>query len=173
MNNNEVEKFKQRYKNLLGCKKEIIEYIERKKELEETSQVMEYLRICEIIESGKDYPFYGTEKMTDDEILDKVIDEFQVEEDNGIYTLIGEDQDKKTKKFKNIETAIVRDIKNEDINEFEEKNIVMYPSEEYNKDDFYKKMRREYYKKIINNYSDRRAKQHAKRRSYLFKRKTN
>lgn len=171
MKNEEVEKLKNEYESLLRIKKEILGDIKRKEELEETPEVREYLKLCRIITSGEGYSFYGVEKLTDDQILDKVIDKFHSEEDNNIYTYIGRELDSNYLKFKNIETFTIRNIKSEDIDEFEKQNIVMYPSKSFTADEFFEEMRKEYYKKIVDNYSDRYAKEHAIRRSYLFNRK--
>lgn len=168
MKEEEIEKLKEKYNSLLECKKERLNYIKRKEELEKTPEVMEYFKICELIKSGKNYSFYEIENLTDEEILDKALINFHSEEDNNIYTCIGEDNN--SLKFRNIETLVVRNIIRENLNEFEKENIVIYPSKNFTYEEFFKMIRREYYNKIINNYSDQIAKEHASRRAYIFKR---
>lgn len=170
MTNKEVKKLKDRYNHLLGCKKELLEILKRINELKETDEVREYLKLCEMINDGKGYSFYGIEKLSNNEILDKVADGFIPIEDNHIYTYIGRDDATNLMRFKNIETAIIHNISENNVEAFEKENIVMYPLD-YDYDDFYKSMRRSYYEKIVNNYSDKFAKEQAYRYSYMFSRK--
>ena len=130
---------------------------------------MEYFKLCDIITSGEGYSFYGVEKLTDEQILSKVLNDFHSEEDNNIYTCLGIDLEENLYAFKNIETFVTCNIKEEDLDEFESNNIVMYPKH-YNPEEFFNKMREEYYMSVINNYSDRRGIEHTIRRSHLFNR---
>lgn len=171
MTNEEVKKLREEYRSLLGCKKEILGYIKRKEELEQTPEVREYFKLCDIIASGEGYSFYGVEKLTNDQIIDRVIDGFNSEEDNNIYTYMGEDIEKNITTFKNIETFVIKNIKNEDISNFEKENIVMYPSKNVTADKFFNDARKEYYRVIVNNYSDKYAKENAIRKSNIFSRK--
>ncbi len=171
MTNEEVDKVKLKYSLLLGTKKELMRLNIRKAELENKPEVREYLETLKYIDNHEDY-FHEMEKLSDDEILDMVIDKFKPAEDNHIYTYVGKDEDTKLLKFKNIETAVVHNISIDNLDAFEEENLVMYPIKDYQNDyeKFYKLMRRNYYKKIVDNYSDRLAVENASRYSYWFSR---
>ncbi len=166
MKDEEIEKLRSEYESLIGCKKELLKYAERKKELEETPEVMEYLRVCEIMSSGKGYSYYGVEKLNDDQILDKVISNFIPEEDNKIYICMSKICNIFT--YKNIETLDTLAIPKDNVEEFEKENIVIYPNENEDSNVFFYKIRREYYKKAIDMYSDRYAVEYAQRKAFIF-----
>ena len=170
MKDEEIKELSHQYKRLLGIKENILMYIRRKKQLEETPEVREYLNTCARIDAGKGYDYYGVEQLSDDQILDKIINDTYIEGDNKIYVCIDEDIIQKFMVFKNLETKMICSVRYQDLDSFDSENHVIYPSESHNKEKFYETIRRNYYRKIAEDGFESNAKNTIIESAHEFKR---
>ena len=82
MNNNELEKLRNEYKNLKNAKEKALQLMERKKELETHADVVEYLNITKQLQNS-DYV-----ALSDTKLLQKAIYHASIKHTNEIYVCI-------------------------------------------------------------------------------------
>lgn len=131
-------------------------------ELENSYIIKEYLYKKEKYEKMKknyDYSYItcseSDEYMKDDEIIINLVDKTHIVNPDSIYVFIGISDNEKERLnckkyiFKNIETQSKKCIEEEQLKQFEEENIVIYPNKDDNNIDFYERCRNNYLKNLF------------------------
>lgn len=156
MTNENLENIKNEYNRLISLKKDLQDAEKRKMELEQTSQVKEYLQLVKTIESYSD-----SSKLNEEQVINKVIENEIISETNNIFVCMGfydVSGSLVSKNDVNADYRIYYDIEKgrlfplrlqvKECEEFERNNIVLYPSSD-NSEEYYDKIRNHFLKTAI------------------------
>lgn len=174
MTDGELKDIERNYNSLISIKRENVKIQEAIELYEQTPEVRHYLELKQRLENNKGYSFYEIEKLTDDQILEKVLNDLHVSNTNNIYVYMGtykinnnknedcsedflvsyDDTDADYRMYISIELNqsaedYVKMIPCSQSACFEEENIVLYPIKCVNKTDYYMSIRHLYFQEAI------------------------
>ncbi len=158
MSNDEITKLNERLNALQSFKGEMINLIEKKKALEESSEVREYLEVLEGIKNCSSYSFEDIDKMTDAQLIEKAIKDFCPKESKKIYVVKAEASDfiSDIVVLVDLESGSPRFVEKEEFEEFKKENNVIYPMFD-SFDNYYRKLRAGYFGMVLRDGNDEDA----------------
>lgn len=167
MTDQDIKDIKNKYDRLIKIKADLLKKNRRIEELEQEATVREYLCLKEQLKSDKQSSFYSVLELSNEEILEKVINELLVANIGQIYVYFGaykyvdsgsekipnfmsissNDEKVAYKEYKDIEhdLSIGHMVPINECEEFEKENIVLFPSDEENKIEYFNKIRAMYF----------------------------
>lgn len=178
MTNEEREEIKAKYENLLKIKKEILKQKDEIKELEQNPIVRRYLELKERIESDQVDDYYKIVHLSNEMILEKVMESVSTTNTNNIYVYLATYQINREKKsaddpvepvdyivsledpeadyieYMSIELdeypiKNIQSVAPDNRKEFEQNNIVLYPPDGVNNAKYYSEIRMMYFNTAI------------------------
>ena len=174
MTEGELKDIRRNYNSLISIKRENEKIQEAIELYEQLPEVRHYLELKQRLENNKGYSFYGIEKLTADQILEKVLTDIHVSNTNNIYVYMGtykinnnkdencsedfivsyDDADADYKEYISVELDgsaedYLKMVSCDQSTIFEKKNIVLYPSKESIKVDYYMYIRNLYFQEAI------------------------
>lgn len=172
MKNEELENMRFEYNQLLNTRKELIDKLEKIKQLEETEEVKNYLKLREELKNDKEYTCNNLVNSSEADLIGRCISRVGISVTNNIYVHVG------TYKYnletdivhgsydlsvsRNDESAIYSQYKNLELRdfegtvtipiskreEFEKNNFIIYPKTHF-KDKFFYELQIEFFKDAI------------------------
>lgn len=167
MNNEQLNEIAEKYKELTNIKKEIIALQEEIKKYEENPIVQKYLELKQILESAKEYSWYGVSKLNDEQILEKAISNVDKNDSTGndtnnIYVYMATYKMNTPKDIEVPYNSIVADyrlyanIENGGFlvplnrqEDFEKENIVLYPPKNKSVEEYFNEIRKLFFTTAI------------------------
>ncbi len=160
MNETDLKNLKKEYHSLLKIKEENLKLAERKKQLEETIEVKEYLNLLKIFNDYEDYSFHKVEELSDNEILLKAISNAKITNVAKIYVYLRtknilsyivnyNSKDAYSSTYISLEDHCTVSKKINERKNFERNNIVIFAPKNKETYSFLQKIKEEYFKIAI------------------------
>lgn len=166
MTTKDIDAIKIRYNDLIKIKQELLKTKQKIQELEQEPIVREYLGLIKQQEHDKLSSYYSVLELSDEDIFQKVIDEVLIHSIGSIYVYFGDyrcveseeggiqfipitksNEQVEYKQYKDIEhnLSIGHMISLNDCEEFENKNIILFPPKLENKIEYFNRIRTMYF----------------------------